>query len=1211
MRSQACCRLPDTALSHTPTSSALAEAFHTELAGAPALRWRLSGLGGGSAPFLLASLLARLARPALVLAADSRRAEELLVELETVLGELPELTFLQRRLHLLPAREAPPLEPVSPPLELEASRIAALYQLARMKAPIIVSSPEAMALRTLPPEALDASALYLVVDDELDLGDFMERCTGLGYRRTGLVEETGQIAVRGGVIDVWPAGAEHPLRVEMFGDTIESIRVFDAADQRSFNDAEDVTILPVSTVTGSRLGDPKVRRAVHERANELMLAASERRQIDANLAAAAWFPGAELFMPYLYDRTAWLADYLPAAAPVFVLDPPAVEAAVDSLGPRLQHAEAAAREAGSFFPEVERLYVAPASLRALLGRRPLVELDAEHGGHSRGTAGDRVWCLDAHGHDGLAAARAQVRASRGEHRFLPMVQELEGYRRTGSRLVVLAADRTQLDRLEHLLSLSSVPSVVRAVDFRAALAADPATLSLVQGHLRRGFRLGTDGLVVITDEEIFGQRRRVGRRRKVGQARLLTALNELKPGDYMVHVDHGIGIYRGLKHIVAGGTEGDFIHLEYAGGDRYYLPVDRINLVEKYTGSGSSAPPVSRLGSPAWTRTKQRAKESILRLAHELLDVEAFRAVHTREPIGAGGADFEEFEARFPFEETDGQKAAVADITRDLVGEKPMDRLVCGDVGYGKTEVAIRGAYLMVMAGKQVAFLVPTTVLARQHFDTLQRRFDGYPVRVAMLSRFQSRLGNREVAAGLASGQIDVVVGTHRLLQRDIGFARLGLLVVDEEHRFGVKAKERIKNLRREVDVLTMTATPIPRTLQLALSGVRDLSLIETPPVDRLAIRTYVARYDEGLIKQSIEREVGRAGQVFFVHNRVASIEAVARRVQELVPRARLAVAHGQMNEADLERHMLAFLGGEIDVLVCTSIIESGLDIPNANTILINRADTFGLAQLYQIRGRVGRSHRRAYAYLLVPGEQLITEEARRRLDVLQELDGLGSGFRIAAHDMEIRGAGNLLGKEQSGHVAAVGFELFMQLMEESTRELRGETSGPRIEPEIELGSEAYLPEGYIDDIGERLLLYKRMANAASAEVLREIAEELADRFGPLPRQVEDFLRIMALRPTLKQLAVESLKGGEDSVSLRFHELSPLDPNLLVRLATEQPKRFRVRPGGVLTMRFGLSDAETGISWDGMVDRIEGLLADLLAAGVLPLDQAVGDAGRS
>jgi transcription-repair coupling factor (superfamily II helicase) len=772
----------------------------------------------------------------------------------------------------------------------------------------------------------------------------------------------------------------------------------------------------------------------------------------------------------------------------------------------------------------------------------------------------------------------------------------------GARLIVLASDATQLARLAHLLEVSGVGRVATASSYPEALAADPRTLWLVQGHLDRGFRLPADGLAVVTDEEIFGQRRRPSRRRRVSKARALSALADIEPGDYMVHVDHGIGVYRGLKHLVAGGTSGDYIFIEYAGGDRYYLPVDRINLVEKYTGSGGT-PQLAKLGGTAWQRTKQRAKASILEMARELLDLEAFRAVHQRRRFVEVGAEFEEFEAHFPFEETDGQKTAIADIVTDLTGDKPMDRVVCGDVGYGKTEVAMRGAFLSVMGGKQVAFLVPTTVLARQHYDSLVTRFENHPVRIGMLSRFQSRERNQQVVEELAAGTLDIVVGTHRLLQHDVRFGRLGLLVIDEEHRFGVKAKERIKRMRREIDVLTMTATPIPRTLQLALTGVRDLSLIETPPVDRLSIRTYVARHDEGLIKQAVERELARGGQVFFVHNRVQSIEASAQRLRELVPRARVVVAHGQMREGALEKVMLGFLGHDSDVLVCTSIIESGLDIPNANTILVNRADTFGLAQLYQIRGRVGRSHRRAYAYLLVPGEKLITEDARRRLAVLQELDDLGSGFRIAAHDMEIRGAGNLLGKQQSGHVAAVGFELFMQMMDEATAELRGRPSGPRVEPEIELGSEAFIPDAYIEDIGERLLVYKRMANVEDAEALTGLAEELGDRFGPLPRQVEDFIRIMRLRPALKRLAVESLKASKKAVAVRFHEDSPVDREQLVALVTQHPRLYRVRPGGGFTM------SVSGEGWDAMVDEIEKFL-DVLEAGLADRVEEAREEGR-
>ena len=825
----------------------------------------------------------------------------------------------------------------------------------------------------------------------------------------------------------------------------------------------------------------------------------------------------------------------------------------------------------------------------------LLALDLTEAVESGGSEGDRIWRIESRGNESISAATGEGEGASGRCALqTPMADELS--KLASSARVDGAGQRCDPAHASTALdgaggeSRTSRPQIAygEALAGSARIACSScAVISSGVSACRR------TALAVVTDEEIFGQRRRPSRRRRATKARGLTTLAEIEVDDYMVHVDHGIGIYRGLKHLVAGGTEGDFIFIEYAGGDRYYLPVDRINLVEKYTGAGGN-PQVAKLGGAVWARAKKRAKASILEMARELLDIEAHRAVHERDKFVEPGAEFEEFEAHFPFEETDGQKKAIADIVGDLTSRKPMDRVVCGDVGYGKTEVAMRAAYLTVMGGRQTAFLVPTTVLARQHYDSLVERFENHPVKIGMLSRFQSRERNVEVIAELEAGTLDIVVGTHRMLQPDVRFTRLGLLVIDEEHRFGVKAKERVKKLRREIDVLTMTATPIPRTLQLALSGVRDLSLIETPPVDRLAIRTYVARFDEGLIKQSLDRELARGGQAFFVHNRVQSIDMTANRLRTLVPKAKIGVAHGQQKEGELEKVMHDFLSHEYDVLVCTSIIESGLDIPNANTILVNRADTFGLAQLYQIRGRVGRSHRRAYAYLLVPGEKIITEDARRRLAVLQELDDLGAGFRIAAHDMEIRGAGNLLGKQQSGHVAAIGFELFMQMMDEATSELRGNPAGPRVEPEIELGSEAFIPDGYIDDIGERLLVYKRMANVETTEAIEAIGEELADRFGPIPHQVTDFMRIMSLRPALKRLAVESLKASGAAVAFRFHEDSPISRDRLVELITEEPKRFRLRPGGGFTM------ALAGKGWEAMVDEIERFL-DVLVSG--PLSQ--------
>ncbi|HET9064013.1 MAG TPA: DEAD/DEAH box helicase, partial [Candidatus Binatia bacterium] len=908
-----------------PTSSTaeLAEMLGRELAAAGArFSWQLQGLREGVAAYCFGRLAEKLARPVLIVAPTASVAEGFALDLRTVLGEREDADFLTRRVHLFPERDAPPFEMVSPSLEVEAARAAAAYQLGTATAPIVVASVAALTQRTPPRASLLESVVYVTPDIELDVEAFTTRLQGYGYRASGVVEEPAEFAVRGGIVDVWPAGSDFPCRIELYGDLVESLRYFDPADQRSFGKAEKVVILASDAFPLSRLGETSVRRTVNARCDELSLRASVRRELDECLAAGVRFPGVELVMTYAGGEPAWIGDFAPASTLLATLDPAGVREALRDQLALLDEAEATATEAGSFFPERARLFVEPDAVETLLARKPALAIDRSETLESEGEAGSRTLRLEIKANESLSAARARVRATRGDEHFKPMEVELERFMSGRSRLVVLASDATQLERLAHLLALSGRLEVERAASFPAALTGSVHRVQLVRGRLEQGFRFPAERLAVVTDEEIFGERRRVGRRRALPKSRILAALAELEPGDYMVHADHGIGIYRGLQHLVAGGVEGDFIHLEYAGGDRYFLPVTRINLVQKYTGAGAGQPALSRLGGSAWTRTKGRARDAVMELARELLEVEAFRAVHTRKSFAESGPDFEEFEAHFAFEETEGQKSAIADVVRDLAGEKPMDRLVCGDVGYGKTEVALRGAYLAALGGRQVAFLVPTTVLARQHFDTIRERFEGYPLQCAMLSRFNSREENARVVAGLASGAIDMVVGTHRLLQRDVRFARLGLLVVDEEHRFGVAAKERIKRLRREVDVLTMTATPIPRTLQLALSGVRDLSLIETPPVDRLAIRTYVARHDEGLIKQAVDRELARGGQVFYVHNRVSSIAGVATRLRELCPRARIAVAHGQMDEAELERVMISFLGHESDVIVCTSIIE-------------------------------------------------------------------------------------------------------------------------------------------------------------------------------------------------------------------------------------------------------------------------------------------------
>ncbi len=1172
-------------MSSDVSTSQLRAALREELSRFPDLSWRIQGLTGGSPAYVLSRVLEGLDRATLVVTASDKAAEELGAELQAFLGEKADDSFLARRVHLFPSREAPPLEMVSPSVDVEASRTSALYQLAQSRSPIVVGSMEALSQWAMPPEALAGSSLYFVVGDDLLLEDFVPRLESAGYRKVATVDEQGEIAVRGGIVDLWPPGFEYPIRVELGGDTIESIRLFDPGDQRSFQPSEDLAVLPSSPAPLERLAEPDARKRISDRCEELLLPTSERRRLDEYLASGVQFPGIELLAPYAYGRRTTILDHLPANALVLVVDPPSVETGVDALHEALVEATQAAQGAGSFYPAPELLHLDRGELHALLERRPRVELDFEQAVESGGEAGHRTWRVDVSPNTRITAARVHAKAERGESGFAPVVEALTGARNDGNRVVLLASDPTQLGRIEHLLSLAGVEQVVKGQTFAKAITGHKASIWLVEGHLHEGFFLNADHLLVVSDEEMFGERRsRPRRRRSANRSRMLSALSELNPDDYVVHVDHGVGHYKGLRHMKAAGMEGDFLHIEYAGGDRYFLPVDRINLVEKYTGASGAVPQLDKIGGASWERTKRRARDSILEMARELLDLEAHRQVLKRQPWARPGADFEEFEARFPFEETEGQLGAIRDIIEDLGRDRPMDRVVCGDVGYGKTEVAVRAAYLAAMAGKQDAVLVPTTVLARQHFETLRKRFDGYPLKVVMMSRFHGKAENAALARGLTDGTIDVVVGTHRLLQSDIDFKRLGLLVIDEEHRFGVKAKEYLKKLRREVDVLTMTATPIPRTLQLSLSGVRDLSLIETPPVDRLAIRTYVARHDEGLIQQAIKRELGRGGQVFFVHNRVSSIEMAARRIGELVPGARIAVGHGQMDEDELEKVMERFFDHEVDVLVCTTIIESGLDVPNANTILVDRADTFGLAQLYQIRGRVGRSHRRAYAYLLIPGERM-TDDARKRLAVLQDLDDLGAGFRLAAHDLEIRGAGNLLGKAQSGHIGAVGFDMFLRMMEEATQEVRGITPQAEVEPEIELGAEAFLPDWYVSDIGERLLLYKRLAGAPDEDAVDALRDELEDRFGVLPKEAKAFVRVMRLRPALKRLLVASLKASGDVVAVRFDSRSPVAADLLLALAQKQPKRYRLRPEGALMMTVAPG------GWDQLVDEIEKLLA--------------------
>ena len=1140
---------------------------------------RVAGLRGSGPALCLAQLLARRQRTAVVVAATAVEAEAFAGDLRFLLGDEAASTPLARRVHYVPGWEVPPFEPLSPTRETVAARAEGLYHLVHTLAPIVVTTAEAWGLRCLPRTEFAAAVTYVVAGETIAPDALVARLVEWGYHRVPLVQDPGDLSLRGGILDVFPVGYGEPARLEFLGDTIESLRAFDPTSQRSLGPVEELLLLPVAEFGRARLG-ADTARAVDDRAAELGLARRERRELVESVRSGLLLPGAEFLLPYLYPELARMADYLPGDTVVWLQAPAEVEAAAEAGWIQVQaHAADAARE-GRFHPPPERLYLPPAEWREVLGGRRRVEAEGID------ILDDAALAVTSYSTEGLALRDPS--AAGGP--LAAVAAQLAGWQRQGARLVVVASGPTQRTRTRELLAGHDVDATPSADPFPQAVATPGRKPLALIGGLTRGVWLPADALALVTEAEIFGERRQIRRGRRARPAEFLSTLAELKPDDYVVHVDHGIGAYRGLRHMQVADTEGDYLHLEYAGGDRLYLPVDRINLVQRYLSADAAAPPLDKLGGGSWERVKAKTRESILAMAKELLDVYAAREAHGRPAYGAADGLYREFVARFPFEETPDQQRAIDDVLADLAREKPMDRLVCGDVGFGKTEVAMRAAFLAVLEGKQVAVLVPTTVLAQQHLETFVARFAGYPVSVGVLSRFQSPVENKRTIEQLRTSRLDVVIGTHRLLQKDVAFQRLGLLIVDEEHRFGVRHKERIRQLRATVDLLTLTATPIPRTLNMALSGIRDLSVIETPPLDRLAIRTYVTRYDEAVVRDAILRELGRGGQVFFVHNRVENIDAVARRLGELVPETAIAVAHGQMDEGALERTMLAFMHGQSKVLVTSAIIESGLDIPNANTIIINRADTFGLAQLYQLRGRVGRSHHRAYAYLLIPGEHLITADAQKRLRVLQELDDLGGGFRLAAHDLEIRGGGNLLGKQQSGHITAIGLELYTTMMEQAVRELRGEPQEPDVEPEVQLGIPAFIPESYVPDVSQRLVVYKRLAAIRGVPDLDEIAAELVDRYGPVPALVDTLMRLMELRRWLKDLRIVTARRRGERIVLEFSPTTPVRPETLVEAVRRSHGRLRLVDGATLAV------APEATDHDGTIAELRALLQRLASA---------------
>ena len=1125
-------------------------------------------LYGSSPALVIARAAQQHAGPLIVITPDAASAQRLEQAIRFYLGDdtVPLLGF--------PDRETLPWDHFSPHQDITSERLACLYRLPDLERGILIL-PVATLMHRLPPRAfLDAHALLLETGQRMDLENMRLRLETSGYHCVSTVMEHGEFAVRGSLLDLYPMGSREAYRIELFDDEIESIRSFDTETQRSRESVSQVRLLPAHEFPLDKEGISRFRQAFRARFEGNPQNCPLYRDISNGLAS----PGIEYYLPLFFEQTASLFDYLPTGS--LLLNTEHIENAASVFWNELIERHEQLRH------DSERPLLNPAEVFlpvdevfAAFKRYPRIHLQpfklAGETGVQFATAAPPELQLDIRAEEPTRALQAFLRDFRGRVLFAA---------ETGGRREYL---------LELLQGHDIHPATVDG--WRAFLDSD-ARLAITVAPLEQGLLLQEPEIAVIAEPQLFGARV-MQRRRRQRSGRdtesIIRNLAELTVGAPVVHEEHGVGRYRGLQTLDIGGQATEFLTLEYAAGDKLYVPVSSLHLISRYTGAEPEHAPLHRLGSGQWERAKRRASERVRDVAAELLDIYARREARTGFRYPLDEAQYHAFAAGFPFEETADQQAAIERVLENMRSDKPMDHLVCGDVGFGKTEVAMRAAFVAVQAGRQVAVLAPTTLLTRQHTDNFRDRFADWPVRIESLSRFNSPKQQKAVLADLAGGRIDIIIGTHKLLQKDIQYKNLGLVIIDEEHRFGVRQKEAFKALRAEVDILTLTATPIPRTLNMAMSGLRDLSIIATPPARRLAIKTFVSEWKPALVKEACLRELKRGGQVYFLHNDVQTIEKQVTKLQEMLPEASIRHAHGQMRERELERVMSDFYHQRFNILVCTTIIETGIDIPSANTIIINRADRFGLAQLYQLRGRVGRSHHRAYAYLIIPPRKTITTDARKRLEAIESIETLGTGFTLASHDMEIRGAGELLGDEQSGQMMEIGFSLYSELLERAVQALK-EGREPELDKplfhgtEIDLHAPALIPEDYLPDIHERLILYKRIANAADDEALRELQVEMIDRFGLLPEPVKTLFAITALKLRATRLGIRKIDLGDSGGRILFIEQPDIDPMTIIKLIQGQPDRYKLDGSDKLRILRDLPDVQTRLNAASrLLDRLQ------------------------
>ncbi|MBU1137725.1 MAG: transcription-repair coupling factor, partial [Proteobacteria bacterium] len=1122
----------------------------------------------GSSPSLIAALQAK-SQPCCCIVPD----EDMLAVVEEDLKlftDLPVFTY--------PGYEIPPYTPLSPDPITTAARLSTLYSIRETENSfILVVSAEALMRRTLPGKILSNNAELLITGEDCDRDQLLKNLIGYGYEQVALVQSVGEYSVRGGILDIFPPsflanGNLHgsPLRLDFFGDTVESLRGFNPITQRSISELEEAILLPASdicypAVNSSQLSE--ISAAFRQQEKKHAWDGEESKRIREHISQGHRFAGMEFFLPLFYPgetQVETVLDFLPADTCLIHFSPEMEQQAMQLVQERITNNYQEAENLHTPALPPEQIFLLPEQMEKAM-------LSFAHIHCSTLTEPDQLNPLSATNHQILKQEITLQRRERGL--IPPLSDQIHSWQDQGDQVLLCCRSQRQthtlaelIERHQHNIELLQAP-----VDLSTLPKTGPTgTLFLCDQPLSAGFSLSGLGIHILSESELFGEMRlgrKKGKKEKQGDP---IRFAELHHDDVVVHRDHGLGRYQGISTLELQGVVNDYMLIEYRDGDKLYLPVDRLNLITRYEGLSDREPRVDKLGSQAWRSTKAKVKEEVWKVAQELLDIYAQRELREGRRFSPPGELFHELEESFPYDETSGQDKAITEVIDDLTSDRPMDRLICGDVGYGKTEVAIRAAFKVVEDGLQVAILVPTTVLAEQHAKTFRERMQGFPVTVECINRFRTPAEQKRIIKELAAGKIDIIIGTHRLLSKDVVYRELGLLIIDEEHRFGVAHKEKLKRIKAEVDILTLTATPIPRTLQMSLLSIRDLSVISSPPEHRRPVKTFVARYDDLVIKEAVLKEMRRDGQVFFVHNRVKSIYRMAASVQTLVPEARIAVAHGQMGGKELEEIMVNFVNREIDVLLCTTIIESGLDIPTANTIIINRADMLGLAEIYQLRGRVGRSSKQSFAYLLVPSLDSLSKDSKDRLRALMECNELGGGFKLAMSDLQIRGGGNLLGVSQSGHIAAIGYDLYLDLLQKTVADMKarassdGQVQDNRDQPEAEINLQisAYIPQDFIPDISQRYVAYRRIAalSTADEQTHDDLRDELADRYGQLPQETINLFKVVSFKKDLAQLGVEKLEKGKDTLVFSFTDHTPLDPARLLAYLQPRSKKSKKTP---------------------------------------------------